>query len=229
MLYDKTFLAIVPARGGSKRLPRKNILDLEGKPLIAYSIESAFNSQYIDKVVVTSDDDEILSIAEIYGSDTVKRPSALASDAATTFDVVKHVIEKVGAYDYIILLQPTSPLRESIHIDEAIELLDLKNADAIISVCEVEHSPLWANTLDDSLTMTDFLQKGIDQKRSQELEAFYRINGAIYICRVDKFLEQKSFFLQENIFAYKMDREHSIDIDEMIDFELAKLYMGRLL
>jgi CMP-N-acetylneuraminic acid synthetase len=229
MLYDKTFLAIVPARGGSKRLPRKNILDLEGKPLIAYSIESAFNSQYIDKVVVTSDDDEILSIAEIYGSDTVKRPSALASDAATTFDVVKHAIEKVGAYDYIILLQPTSPLRESIHIDEAIELLDLKNADAIISVCEVEHSPLWANTLDDSLTMTDFLQKGIDQKRSQELEAFYRINGAIYICRVDKFLDQKSFFLQENIFAYKMDREHSIDIDEMIDFELAKLYMGRLL
>ena len=228
MFKDKTFLAVIPARGGSKRLPRKNILDLHGKPLIAHSIEAGLQSAYIDRVVVSSDDTEILNTAEMYGSNILKRPSVLASDAATTFDAVKHTIENVEAYDYIILLQPTSPLRKSMHIDAAIELLELKNADAIISVCEVEHSPLWANTLDDSLSMTDFLQKGIDQKRSQELDTFYRINGAIYICRIDKFLDQKSFFLQENIFAYKMDREHSIDIDEMIDFEVAKLYMEKL-
>lgn len=221
-MYDgKSFLAIIPARGGSKRLPRKNVLDLCGKPLIAWSIEAALKSKYIHKVVVSSDDDEILYISKKYGAETISRPNELANDTATTFDAIKHTIDNIEKYDYIVLLQPTSPLRDSKHIDEAIELFQNKNADAVISVCEMEHSPLWSNTLDDSLSMKYFLRNEILNKRSQDLEKYYRLNGAIYICKTDKLLEEKSFMLNENIFAYKMDRKSSIDIDEEIDFKIA--------
>jgi len=225
MYKDKIFLAIIPARGGSKRLPRKNILDLNGKPLISYSIEAGLNSKYIDNVIVSSDDDEILSIAKKFKAKTIKRPDVLASDTATSFDAIRHTIDNSDKYDYIILLQPTSPLRTVKHIDEAIELLEEKNADAIVSVCEMDHSPLWSNTLDESLSMNSFLRDEVLNKRSQELETFYRLNGAIYICKTERLLDEKSFFLNDNIFAYKMDRESSVDIDEEIDFKIAGLYL----
>jgi len=228
MYKDKTFLAIIPARGGSKRLPRKNILDLNGKPLIAWSIEAGLKSKYIDKVVVTSDDNEILNISKIYGADTIKRPDDLASDTATSFDAIKHTINSIEEeYDYIILLQPTSPLRTSEDINKAIELLEIKKADAIISVCEMEHSPLWSNTLEKNLSMKGFLRDKILNKRSQDLENYYRLNGAIYICKRDKLLEEKSFFLKDNIFAYIMNRESSVDIDEEIDFRLVELILQK--
>ncbi|HFU75313.1 MAG TPA: acylneuraminate cytidylyltransferase family protein [Bacteroidetes bacterium] len=223
MYKNKTFLAVIPARGGSKRLPRKNILDLDGKPLIAYSIEAGFESNYIDEVVVSSDDHEILEIAQGYKAQSLKRPEALASDTATTVDAIKHTIENFDKYDYIVLLQPTSPLRDASHINEAIELLNEKDADAIVSVCEMEHSPLWANTLDDSLSLEGFLRDEVLNQRSQDLETYYRLNGAIYICKVEKFLEEKSFLLSKNTFAYVMSRECSIDIDEKIDFQIAKV------
>ena len=178
---NKTFLVIIPARGGSKRLPRKNLLDLCGKPLIAWSIEAALKSKYISKVIVSSDDEEILNIAKEYKADFIKRPDELASDTATTFDALKHTLENVEKYDYVVLLQPTSPLRTEKHIDEAIELLKEKNADAIISVCEMEHSPLWSNTLDEDLNMSNFLRDEVLNKRSQDLPKYYRLNGAIYI------------------------------------------------
>ena len=219
---NKTFLAIIPARGGSKRLPRKNLLDLCGKPLIAWSIEAALKSKYISKVIVSSDDEEILNIAKEYKADFIKRPDELASDTATTFDALNHTLENVEKYDYVVLLQPTSPLRTEKHIDEAIELLKEKNADAIISVCEVEHSPLWSNTLDENLDMSNFLRDEVLNKRSQDLPKYYRLNGAIYICKTDKLLENKGFFLKENIYAYKMNKKHSVDIDEEIDFIIAR-------
>lgn len=222
---NKTFLAIIPARGGSKRLPRKNLLDLCGKPLIAWSIEAALKSKYISKVIVSSDDEEILNIAKEYKADFIKRPDELASDTATTFDALKHTLENVGKYDYVVLLQPTSPLRSEKHIDEAIELLKEKNADAIISVCEMEHSPLWSNTLDENLDMSNFLRDEVLNKRSQDLPKYYRLNGAIYICKTDKLLENKGFFLKENIYAYKMNKKHSVDIDEEIDFIIAEKLM----
>jgi len=221
MYKDKSFLAIIPARGGSKRLPRKNILDLNGKPLIAYSIEAGLNSSYIDKVVVSSDDDNILKISKEVGADIIKRPDELSTDTATSFDVIKHTIANLARYDYIVLLQATSPLRNSKHVDEAIELLGDKNADAIVSVCEMEHSPLWSNTLNDTLSMKGFLKDEVLNKRSQDLEKYYRLNGAIYIVNTDKLLEEESFFLKNNIFAYIMDRKYSIDIDEKIDFDIA--------
>ena len=222
MYTNKTFLAIIPARGGSKRLPRKNVLDLCGKPLIAYTIEAALKSKYIDKVIVSSDDEEILNISSNFGADIIKRPIDLANDTATTFDTIKHTIDNFEKYDYIVLLQPTSPLRNEKHIDEAIQLLEEKNADSIISVCEMDHSPLWSNTLPKDGNMSNFLKDEILNKRSQDLEKYYRLNGAIYICKTEKLLENKGFFLKENIFAYVMDRKSSVDIDEDIDFKMVE-------
>ncbi len=225
MYIGKSFLAIIPARGGSKRLPRKNLLDLCGKPLIAWSIEAGIKSKYLDAIVLSSDDSEILKIGEGYKIQTIKRPQNLASDNASSVDVVKHVIKNLESYEYIVLLQPTSPLRDSSHIDEAIELLENKNADAIISVCEMDHSPLWSNTLNENLSMQDFLNKDVLQKRSQDLDKYYRLNGAIYICKTKRFIEESSFFLKKNIYAYVMDVQNSVDIDKRIDLESARLYM----
>ncbi len=226
MYKSKTFLAIIPARGGNKRLPGKNIKELCGKPLIAWTIEAALKSNYIDSIVVTSDDEAILKISKQYSVKTIKRPDELASDTATTFDAIKHTIDSVEKCDYVVLLQPTSPLRNEKHIDEAIELLDKKNADAVISVCEMEHSPLWSNRLDDSLSMSGFLRDEVLNKRSQDLDKYYRLNGAIYICEIDKLLEEKTFFLKDNIFAYIMDRKSSVDIDDEIDFKLAEILIS---
>ena len=177
------FLAIIPARGWSKRLPKKNILELHEKPLIAYTIESALKSKYINKVVVSSDDDETLEISKSFGAEFIKRPGELASDTATTFDAIKHTIDNLEEYEYVVLLQPTSPLRNEKHIDEAIEFLEEKQADAIVSVCEMDHSPLWSNTLPKDGNMNNFLRDEVLNKRSQDLEKYYRLNGAVYICK----------------------------------------------
>ncbi|MBA1433205.1 MAG: acylneuraminate cytidylyltransferase family protein [Epsilonproteobacteria bacterium] len=222
MLDGKTFLAVVPARGGSKRLPKKNILDLAGKPLIAWSIEAGLQSKYIDKVLVTSDDTTILKIAKKYGADTLQRPQELASDTTSSIDVIIHTINNQNnRYDFTVLLQPTSPLRSSQDIDEAIELLIQKKADGVISVCQMEHSPLWANTLPENNSMQNFLRPEIKNKRSQELHSYYRLNGAIYIVNTKKALLEKSLFLSNNIYAYKMPQNRSIDIDTQLDFDFA--------
>ena len=225
MLQGKTFLAVIPARGGSKRLLKKNILPLAGKPLIAWSIEAAKKSKYIDDIVVTSDDDAILSIAQSYALKSIKRPDELASDTTSSIDVIKHTLEIFSEYDYIILLQPTSPLREAKHIDEAIELLIQKDANAVISVCEAEHSPLWSNTLDEDRSMVDFLDQKLLNLRSQELKKYYRLNGAIYIAESEKLIRENTFFLKKNIYAYIMQQKESVDIDTQLDFDFATFLM----
>ena len=228
MIDGESILAVIPARGGSKRLPNKNILDLAEKPLIAWSIEAGLNSKYIDTVVVSSDSDEILDISKNIGTDIIKRPDELASDTATSFDAIKHTIKNtIETFDYVILLQPTSPLRNNSHIDEAFELLIKTNAAAIISVVEMDHSPLWSNTLPKDRSMVNFLKNEVLYKRSQDLVKYYRLNGAIYICKSEKLLDEKSFFLKENIYAYKMDRESSIDIDDGFDFSIAEFLISR--
>ena len=227
MYKNKTFLAIIPARGGSKRLPRKNVLDLAGKPLIGWSIEAGLNSSYIDKVLVSSDSEEILDVAKKFGSETITRPDFLASDTATSFDAIKHAVENTQKYDYIVLLQATSPLRGFKHIDEAIELLDAKDADAVVSLTEMDHSPLWSNTLPEDADMSGFMRDEVKNRRSQDLETFYRLNGAIYICKTDRLLLEKSFFLKDKIFGYKMDKNVSVDIDEEMDFHMAEYIMKK--
>jgi len=226
MHSGKTFLAIIPARGGSKRLPGKNLLNLNGKPLIVWSINAGLKSQYIDEVLVSSDDDKILTVAKDSGSNTIKRPKVLATDTATTFDAVEHAMTSARNYDFIVLLQPTSPLRTARHIDEAIEMLNEKNADAIISVTKTEHSPLWCNTLPDDGDMSAFIKDEIKSTRSQDLPDFYRLNGAIYIVKSSALLAQKTFFIKENIFSYVMDAKDSVDIDNEIDFKFAQVFMA---
>lgn len=220
-------MAIIPARGGSKRLPNKNTIDLCGKPLIAWTIEAGLKSKYIDTLVVSSDSDEILSIAKSFGSEIIKRPDELATDTASSFDAVRHVIENTKKHDYIVLLQPTSPLREVSHIDESIEMLLEKNADAVVSLCEMEHSPLWSNTINSDMSLKNFIKDDIKNKRSQDLPIYYRINGAIYICSTAELLKQQTFMLEDNIFGYIMDKDASVDIDENLDFVVAKTIMER--
>ena len=232
MYHGKKFLAIIPARGGSKRLPRKNVLDLGGKPLIAWTIEAALGCSYIDEVVVTTDDDEIAEVAKKFGANVpFLRPAILASDTATSFDAIKHTIdfyrdELSKEFDFVVLLQPTSPLRDSRNIFEAIKLLEKKNADAIISVCKVDHSPLWMNILPVNTSMENFLRDEVKNVRSQDLPQNYRLNGALYICQTDKLLTEKSFFISTNIFAYIMSKETSVDIDDLFDHELAQCLLS---
>ena len=227
MYKNRTYLAVIPARGGSKRLPNKNILDLHGKPLIAWSIEAGLNSKYVDEVVVSSDSNKVLKLGAAYKAKGIKRPEILASDTASTFDALKHTLDNVEKYDYIVLLQPTSPLRNATHIDAAIHLLEEKKADAIVSVCPMEHSPLWSNTINSDLSMKGFLKKEIVGLRSQDLDEYFRVNGAIYICKIETFLREETFFIKDNVYAFKMDRESSVDIDEEIDFQLARVILER--
>ncbi|MDK2821914.1 MAG: hypothetical protein PWP31_1879 [Clostridia bacterium] len=228
MVRNGKVLAIIPARGGSKRLPEKNLLNLAGKPLISWTIEAAKESKYIDKIVVSSDDEKILDVAERYNVYVIKRPEELATDSAKTIDVVKHAISILEKnFQYVLLLQPTSPLRKSRQIDEAFELLIKKDADAVISVSPVDHPVQWCNALPEDLSMKNFLNSEVMDKRSQDLPVYYRLNGAIYIAKTEKLIQQNSFFLKDNVFAYIMDRESSIDIDDWIDFRLAEVLIER--
>jgi len=227
----KTILGVIPARGGSKGLSRKNIKILFGKPLIAWTIEQALASKYLDRLIVSTEDEEIAEVSKKYGAEVpFIRPKELAEDNAKGIDVVLHAIDwlkkndRRKQYDLIILIQPTSPLRKSDDIDKAIELLFLKKAKAIVSVCEIDHHPLWANTLPEDGCMKDFIRREVMKKNRQELVKFYRLNGAIYLAYRDYIKEQESF-LGEKTFAYIMPRESSIDIDDEIDFELAQILM----
>lgn len=226
MIDDNKVLAVIPARGGSKRLPKKNIMLLGGKPLVTWTIEAGLKSKYIDTLIVSSDDKEILDISMHAGANVIKRPPKFAADDSKTSDTIKHVIKTVAEdFDFIVLLQPTSPLRTEKHIDDAFDLLMSKNADAVISVCEIDHPPLWCNMLPDDFNMSNFLPDDLKEKRSQDLPTFYRINGAIYICRTKRFLKENTFFINDNIYAYIMDKESSVDIDTYIDFKLAEVIL----
>lgn len=230
-MINKKILAVIPARKGSKRLPKKNIKDLNGKPLIAWTIEASTASKYITNTIVSSDSEDILNIAKKYGAETpFLRPKHLAEDESQSIDVITHAInyykeELNMEFDYVILLQPTSPLRTAVNIDEAIEYLIEKNAKAVISVCKMEHNPIWANTLNEEKSMKNFLDEKYINKRTQDLEEYYRINGAIYICKIDILLKENRFFIKDDIFAYEMNQEDSVDIDTNLDFILAKTVM----
>jgi CMP-N,N'-diacetyllegionaminic acid synthase len=224
MIGDGRLLAVIPARGGSKRLPGKNILDLAGKPLIAWTIESALDSKYIDRVIVSTNDNKVATISKKYGADVpFMRPDDLSADEATSIDVILHSMdyfEKVGEqYEYIILLQPTSPLRTLQNINESIELLQNKKCNSVISVCETEHSPLWCNTIPSNGNLCGFLDKSILNKRSQDLPKMYRINGAIYLCNYQCLKKDLSFFSSSKCIAYMMDKSNSIDVDYKIDLD----------
>jgi len=229
MYKGKNILGLIPARGGSKGLPRKNIKPLLGKPLIAWTIEKALTSKYLDRVIVSTDDKEIAEISKKYGAEVpFIRPKELAMDNAKGIDVVLHAIDWIKKsdkqYDLLMLLQPTSPLRRSEDIDKAIEYLFFKEAKAIVSVCEVDHHPLWANTLPEDGCMKDFIRQEIMNKNRQELPVFYRLNGAIYLAYFD-YVKQCKCFMGKETFAYIMPRERSIDIDNEVDLKLVENFI----
>jgi len=231
MIKDRRILAIIPARGGSKGVPGKNLKDLNGKPLIAWTIEAAKKSRYIDEIVVSTDYKAIAKAAIKYGATVpFKRPKELASDNAKMIDVMSHCIrffQNAGDdYDIIILLQPTSPLRSAHDIDKAIGFFIEKGAKAVVGVVECEHSPQLANILPKDLNMNKFLIKNIGNKNRQELEAYYRINGAVYLADIDFIISRRDWY-GPNTFAYIMRRENSVDIDNLFDFMLAEFIMNR--
>ncbi|HBT50413.1 MAG TPA: acylneuraminate cytidylyltransferase family protein [Caldanaerobacter subterraneus] len=226
MYRGKTILALIPARGGSKGVPRKNIRLLLDKPLIAYTIETALEVDFLDKIIVSTEDLEIAKISMEYGAEVpFLRPYELATDEAKSIDVVLHAMDWMEkhdeTFDLILLLQPTSPFRNSEDIKTAFDIFFKKNAKAVVSVCEAEHSPLWMNTLNDDLNMKDFIRKDILNKNRQELVKYYRINGAIYIAEWNYLKQNRTFFGNET-YAYIMPKERSIDIDTEMDFKFAE-------
>lgn len=228
MSVNPRILAIIPARGGSKRLPRKNTLPLNGKPLIAWTIEAALTASMIDCVVVSTDNEEIASISKERGAEVpFLRPPELATDTAGTLEVILHAIHSLPGYDYVVVLQPTSPLRIAEDIDKAIDLLLKKNADAVISVCETDHPPEWSNTLPDDFSLANFYRPGVRTIRSQDQPKSYRLNGAVYIYNCKRLLKQENLEMDDNSFAYIMPKERSTDIDTEFDFEIAQLFLTR--
>lgn len=223
MINKKKVMAIIPARGGSKRLPGKNLLLLNGKPLIGWTIEAAQKSKYIDTILVSTDDQKISDISQQFGIKIPElRPEMLASDTASTQSVVFYTLEKFGKdIDIVMILQPTSPLRTSEHIDEALELFIQKEAFSVVSVTPCEHSPLWSNTLPQDGSMGAFLRRDALQ-RSQDLEEFYRLNGAIYAFDVKKLKERGEICYTNESFSYVMNNRVSIDIDSQLDFDIAE-------
>jgi CMP-N-acetylneuraminic acid synthetase len=232
MPTERNFLAIIPARGGSKRLPRKNVLELAGKPLIAWTIEAGLQSKYIDRVVVSTDDAEIAQVARRYGADVpFMRPEHLAKDDSASVDVLKFTLRELEKhaerYRYVVLLQPTSPLRNAAHIDAAIELLRDRQADAVASVAELDHPLEWSNILPENLSLDGFLPARYRGLRSQDLPKRYRLNGAIYISSVKRFWQEGALIYDGNAYAYIMDRRVSIDIDDETDFLLANVFLEK--
>lgn len=225
MLQEKRVIALIPARGGSKRLPKKNVLPLAGIPLIAWTIKAALSSDYIDEIVVTTDCLGIAAAAKEYGAEVpFIRPAKLSSDTATTNAVLLHAIEALGcsAGDVIVLLQPTSPLRTSADIDGAIELLHERSGSGVVSVCECDHSPLWTGVLPDDGNLGSFISEELTARRSQDLPKHYRLNGAIYAFTVSSLLGKQGIHYSAEVYAFKMDSLLSIDIDTEVDFKLAE-------
>ena len=223
-------LAIIPARSGSKGLKDKNIKLLNGKPLIAYSIEAANQSGIYSHILVSTDSETYGKIAIKYGAEVpFYRSEENASDVASSWDVVKEVLRKymeMGVeFDTFTLLQPTSPLRKTEDILNAYQIFKEKNATAVVSVCEMEHSPLWSNTLPEDNSLSGFL-KSESNKQRQKLETFYRINGAIYMANVKGFLKDTNLY-RDNCYAYKMSAERSIDIDTELDFKIAETIINQ--
>lgn len=220
MIGDKRVLAVITARGKSQRLPGKNVRLFCGKPLIAWTIECAKKSRWVDEVVLSTDDLKIARIAARWGVDRfVRRPASLATARAKSPDAVLHVMkqsEQMGKEAAIVvLLQPTSPLRQARDIDGALEMLVSRRADAVVSVNPVEPSTRYVNTLSPDLKLENFFPR-----RTARKGPYYRLNGAVYVAYWNFFKKRRDWY-SPRTYAYVMPPERSVDIDDEMDFIIA--------
>ena len=222
-------VTVIPARGGSKGILRKNIVDICGKPMIYYTIQAAIDSTQIDRIIVSTDDPEIAKISEEFKAEVFLRPKDLAEDNTSMVDVILNVIAKLEVDntlpDMIMLLQPTSPLRKTIDIDNAIALFLEKSPDMVISVSEYEHSPFWGLQIRDTYLEPLFKDENEIPNR-QQLEPIYYPNGAIFLFNPHMMLKKRTFYPEKSI-PYIMPKERSIDIDDSIDLEFVKCLMNK--
>lgn len=225
MCRGAKFLAIIPARSGSKGLKNKNIKELNGKPMIAYTIEEALKSNVFEDIVVATDSSEYADIALKYGAQVpFLRPEELSTDNATTRDCIVYYIEELErlgkVYDYIMILQPTSPLRTKEDIVGSVELMFMKNANAIISMCECDHPIEWSTHLKEEMCLDGLSEqfRGLRQEKSKS----YRLNGAIYLSKIDYYMQNTDIYIKDS-FAYIMDKEKSVDVDDIYDFKFAEM------
>lgn len=225
MIGKKRILGVIPARGGSKGLARKNVLDLNGKPMIAWSIEAAGQSQYLDRCIVSTDDPEIAEVAKACNGDVpFIRPDEHARDESTTLDVALHAVRKLSGYDLVVILQPTSPLRTSDDIDKTIETLVALQAKSAASVCEPAKSPYWSYLTDDRGRLKTLLDPELACKRRQDLPRAYVLNGAVYAACID-WLKEKQRFVTDETAAYIMPAERSLDVDTAFDLKLVAFHL----
>ncbi len=226
-------LAIIPARGGSKGLPKKNIRSLAGKPLIAYTIEAAKQAEQVSPIIVSTDDDEIAAVAQKYGAEVpFLRPPELATDDAPAIDTFIYTIKRLredSGQDHreCVVLQPTSPLRDARDIDNAIALFYEKQADSVIAVSELTHPPAWAKKIDAHGILRDYFDAPAGSRNRQAFEKAFMPNGAIYVLKSALLMEKYSYY-SDKTYAYVMPRERSIDIDDQWDFEFAEFMMKKL-
>jgi CMP-N-acetylneuraminic acid synthetase len=227
-----TVLAVIPARGGSKSIPRKNIKLLAGKPLIAWTIETARQSQSLSRVIVSTDDDEIAQVAQKWGAEVpFRRPLELATDDSPTWQAVLHAVDWLEGQDNwpveaVVILQPTSPLRLPSHIDEAINLMEKTGADTVISLTQAEFNPYWMMKLDADCRASWFMGQNPFPRR-QDLPIVYRTNGSIEITR-PRVLRDHHSTRGKDIRGYVMPPECSTDIDNEIDFLIAETLLRKL-
>lgn len=223
----KTYLGLIPARGGSKGIPRKNVRKLAGEPLISHTIEAARSSKHLDRTVVSTDDREIRAVCEEAGAEVpFLRPAELATDSAPMEPVVEHAVtyledEEAYSCDTVVLLQPTAPLRQSRHIDEAVERHGESGRTTLISVCE-DHSYRWEEREGGALQ----LNYTGDASRRQDKSTEYVENGAIYIVDTETFLDQKDL-RSGSVELFEMAGEDSVDIDTEFEFWLAEMILRR--
>lgn len=222
-------IAIIPARSGSKGLPEKNILDLNGHPLMYYTIKAALESGCFDTVMVSTDSEKYADIAKSCGAEVpFLRSEELSSDTAGSWDVVREVLTQYkvmgNSFDYVALMQPTSPLRNAEDIKNAFKMLSRDNVHTVVSVTEVEHPVQWCFTMPECGSMKTYAESPYNQMRRQDLETHYRENGAIYIVNASKILNRDYNYYGDNCYGYVMPGERSMDIDSRMDFMIADIY-----
>lgn len=219
MIDGKTVLAVIPARGGSKGVPRKNIRQVGGKPLIAWTIEAGIQSKYIDRLILSSDDPEIIAVATSWGCEVPYiRPAELSGDDVPGIEPVLDALRRFPGYDYVVLLQPTSPLRTTMDIDACIAYCVSNRAPACVSVTASDQSPYWMYQLGEHGRLLPILAAERPISRRQDLPATYVVNGAIYVAYCTWLIEAANFLTNETV-GFQMPKERSIDIDSELDLE----------